>query len=356
MRAAALHPAQCRTELAPAKGRHTLPGCCGARLDQTGSRRPASPGLTALQDKILGLLEPGGPASTLSAGQPAPAVRLLRRPPGDRAAGLLDLARRPAPEPLRGHRGRHRRARRLAPAANRRPAAASSRLVNIPRQVRLPSRGRRRQRRPGAHRGPRPRQQHRRRPREAAPVPPRQHPGGQKDRLGPPGHLVITLVLRRPAGRIRASAAGIHQGRRPPAGQAQRRPRPSALGPGEHPGVPARRLARQALQADRRRQPDVHPAHRSAPAGPDGRRRLPRRGRGVPRNRDHPCRIPGPDLLRRRPRPLRGQAAARPARLRDRARSPRPRTRRPRHAAGQLPAPAPGPGKLVASTRAPGPR
>jgi hypothetical protein len=71
MRSAALHPAQCRTELTPAKGRHTLPGCCGARLDQTGSRRPASPGLAALQDKILSLLTPGGPASTLSAGQPA---------------------------------------------------------------------------------------------------------------------------------------------------------------------------------------------------------------------------------------------------------------------------------------------
>src|SRR5262249_53247323 len=55
----------------PAKGRHALPVCCGARLDQTGSRRPASPGLAGLQGKILGLLEPGGPASVLSAGQPA---------------------------------------------------------------------------------------------------------------------------------------------------------------------------------------------------------------------------------------------------------------------------------------------
>ena len=43
MRAAALHPAQCRTELAaPGKGSRTPPGCCGARLDQTGSGgRPA---------------------------------------------------------------------------------------------------------------------------------------------------------------------------------------------------------------------------------------------------------------------------------------------------------------------------
>jgi hypothetical protein len=71
LRAAALHPAQCRTELTPAKGRHTLPGCCEARLDQTGSRRAASPGLAALQDKILSLLDPDGPASVVSAGQPA---------------------------------------------------------------------------------------------------------------------------------------------------------------------------------------------------------------------------------------------------------------------------------------------
>jgi len=71
-RAAALHPAQCRTELAaPGKGRRTLPGCCGARLDQGGNRRVASPGLAALQDKILSLLDPGGPARALSAGQPA---------------------------------------------------------------------------------------------------------------------------------------------------------------------------------------------------------------------------------------------------------------------------------------------
>jgi hypothetical protein len=68
--AAGLHPAQCRTEIRQGKGRH--PACCGARLDQDSDRRPASPGLIALQDKILGLLEPAGPAATLSAGMPAP--------------------------------------------------------------------------------------------------------------------------------------------------------------------------------------------------------------------------------------------------------------------------------------------
>lgn len=74
MRLAGLHPVQCRT--APAlRGsgtRWALPGCCGARLDQPGPRQHASPGLLALQDKILGLLNPDGPARTASAGLPAP--------------------------------------------------------------------------------------------------------------------------------------------------------------------------------------------------------------------------------------------------------------------------------------------
>ena len=68
-RAAGLHPAQCRTETGHGKGRH--PACCGARLDRTGNQRPASPGLIVLQGKILDLLDPDGPAGTLSAGQPA---------------------------------------------------------------------------------------------------------------------------------------------------------------------------------------------------------------------------------------------------------------------------------------------
>ena len=70
MLAAGLHPAQCRTEIRQGTGRH--PACCGARLDQGSDRRPASPGLIALQDKILGLLGQAGPAATLSAGMPAP--------------------------------------------------------------------------------------------------------------------------------------------------------------------------------------------------------------------------------------------------------------------------------------------
>src|SRR6266704_1035345 len=70
MLAAGLHPAQCRAEIAQGTGRH--PACCGTRLDRDTQRRPASPGLIALQDKILGLLDPDGPAVTLSAGMPAP--------------------------------------------------------------------------------------------------------------------------------------------------------------------------------------------------------------------------------------------------------------------------------------------
>jgi TniQ len=69
MRLAGLHPAECRAILVPDRTR-ALPGCCGARLDQAGHRQHASPGLLALQDKFLRLLDPDGPASTVSAGMP----------------------------------------------------------------------------------------------------------------------------------------------------------------------------------------------------------------------------------------------------------------------------------------------
>src|SRR6266568_4019165 len=49
--------------------------CCGSRLDRTPALRPADPELITLQHKILGLLEPGGPAHTLSAGRPAAPAR-----------------------------------------------------------------------------------------------------------------------------------------------------------------------------------------------------------------------------------------------------------------------------------------
>ncbi len=68
-----LHPAQCRAPQRPqAAGRHSRP--CGARL---GSPAPAAedfpvPGdLLALQDRLLRLLRPDGPATVISVGQPA---------------------------------------------------------------------------------------------------------------------------------------------------------------------------------------------------------------------------------------------------------------------------------------------
>ena len=70
MRAAGLHPAQCRAERVPAR-RQRQPACCGTRLDQAGNRREADPRLTALQGKILDLLGPGDAVGTVSAGMPA---------------------------------------------------------------------------------------------------------------------------------------------------------------------------------------------------------------------------------------------------------------------------------------------
>src|ERR1017187_4376411 len=69
MRTAGLHPAQCRTELVPAR-RYRPPVCCGTRLDQAGARRPAGRRLVALQVKILDLLAPAA-GGTISAGMPA---------------------------------------------------------------------------------------------------------------------------------------------------------------------------------------------------------------------------------------------------------------------------------------------
>ncbi|MGH3194588.1 MAG: TniQ family protein [Streptosporangiaceae bacterium] len=90
---AGLHPAQCRADPAPGRNDRTPAECCGARLDQAGSRRQASPGLLAFQDKIFSLLDPDGPASTASAGMPAS--------PGSyfadlRALGLLAYSTWPA--------------------------------------------------------------------------------------------------------------------------------------------------------------------------------------------------------------------------------------------------------------------
>jgi TniQ len=116
MRLAGLHPAQCRADTAPGRNGRFLPQCCGARLDHSGPRQHASPGLLALQDKILRLLDPDGPASTVSAGMPAS--------PGSyfadlRALGLLACSTWPA-------------ARNLSPSDE--IAAAIDQHVASPRQ------------------------------------------------------------------------------------------------------------------------------------------------------------------------------------------------------------------------------
>ena len=92
MHVGGLRPAQCRAELIPSRGR-SLPACCGARLDQTARRRPASPELFALQDKILDLLTPDGPASTLSAGRPTQPISYFT---DLQALGLLACSTWPA--------------------------------------------------------------------------------------------------------------------------------------------------------------------------------------------------------------------------------------------------------------------
>ena len=71
MRVPGLHPAQCRAVAVPGRGTRGLPGCCGARLDHAGPRQQAGHEMLALQAKILRLLAPDGPASTVSAGMPA---------------------------------------------------------------------------------------------------------------------------------------------------------------------------------------------------------------------------------------------------------------------------------------------
>ena len=154
-----------------------------ARPDRQPSARP-SPGLIALQDKILGLLGPGGPASTLSAGRPADPARYFADLQALGAAGLLDLARGPAPEPLARDSGGHRpacralrqrtadrqsRSRSSKSRATSGPpptdAAASAGLAHIADHILLSG---------GPGRGPR----------TTAPAAPRQHPASEPDGWG----------------------------------------------------------------------------------------------------------------------------------------------------------------------------
>ncbi len=72
-----LHPAQCRAALRPqGAGRHPRP--CGARLDSPAPAAEDSPvpeNLLTLQDRLLQLLRPEGPATVTSVGQPATAAQ-----------------------------------------------------------------------------------------------------------------------------------------------------------------------------------------------------------------------------------------------------------------------------------------
>ena len=311
MHVGGLHPAQCRAELIPSRGR-SLPACCGARLDQTARRRPASPELFALQDKILDLLTPDGPASTLSAGRPTQPISYFT---DLQALGLLACSTWPA-------------ARHLSPSEEAVSAidqhVTSLRRQAADRQENSPASASR------ARHGPP--------PMDAAASSGLAHIA---DRVlaGSPDEVREQLRLLLPAStrkasrtswalRVIRSAAPCSEGLQAayapllraftkaggqPQGRRKRRPPFSVLGPGEHPGIPPRRLVRTPLQAAHRRQPHVHPAHRGAPAGPDGRRRLPRRGRRIPGNRirGHHLAGQGPNLLGGRLRPQRGQAATR---------------------------------------------
>ncbi|WP_236051345.1 hypothetical protein [Nonomuraea cypriaca] len=69
MRAAPLHPAQCRAADEFGLGR-TRPICCGSRLDHNPNRRSAIPDLLALQHEILNLLDPDDISQIVSAGRP----------------------------------------------------------------------------------------------------------------------------------------------------------------------------------------------------------------------------------------------------------------------------------------------
>ncbi len=76
MRDGTLHPAQCRAEIGPPRKGKTLAGCCGASLDAalTSNENLTDLMLLDLQRRIIDLLRPDGPQTTLSAGLPTRAA------------------------------------------------------------------------------------------------------------------------------------------------------------------------------------------------------------------------------------------------------------------------------------------
>ena len=104
-----------------------------------------------------------------------------------RALGLLACSTWPATRnlsPCERHRGSHRPARRLAPAAGGRTAGE---LPRVDRPHGPSAAGRSRQRRPSAHRRPHPRRHPRRGPLADKAAPPAKHPGTQAGPTGPAG-------------------------------------------------------------------------------------------------------------------------------------------------------------------------
>ena len=327
----------------------SLPACCGARLDQ-----PAGPARTPAPDCSRSRTRSSASLTrTVPPARSAPACR-HRRPAtsptsGHSPAGLLDLAGSPAPEPVRGA-SRQPPTSTSSRSGNRTPNRQPGSPPSESRPRRPSATGRRRQRRPGAHRRPHPRRQHRRSPRAAKAPPPFKHQERRPDQLGPDGspcRLSRAPMACKPPTTPSCEPSPTRSARRE-AGATQP-PAAARWGPENIPALIPEDWYAPPLHADRRRQPRAHPPHGSAPAGPDDRRRITRRSRRTTSESQQATAsrpAEGTDLLLRRHRPLRRQAADRPAPASRPRWEPRPRTQRTRHAPGQLPAAPPGPGEL----------
>jgi hypothetical protein len=295
---AGLHPAQCRAELIPSSGGRSLPACCGARLDQARHGRRASTSLIALQAKILDLLRSDGPVSTLSAGLPAPPLRYFA---DLRALGLLACSTWPAARPLSPAEeaaaavDEHVAAlQREAGGQQATPVSASRVRSGIP-------------------------------PMDAAASGCLAHIADQI-LAGSPSEVREQLKLLLPAGRWKESPTywGLRAVRpaTPCSEGLYTAYAPLLWGFTKSGGRPTGR--RNAVLHLQRWGPENIPAF--LPENWYSRRRIPRRGGGIPGNRIHGYNLvrQEQDLYRDRERPHRSQAASRSARFRDRVASHRP--------------------------------
>jgi len=138
MRAAALHPAQCRAETTPGNGRR-LPTCCAARLDApaAGQEIRATHNILALQQRVLDLLRADGPETTVSAGQPTQPPRYFI---DLRVLTLLVCSSWPAARPMAPSAGvaaaidRHvdRQHQRIAAVREQSPTSRPLRILDAP--------------------------------------------------------------------------------------------------------------------------------------------------------------------------------------------------------------------------------